>query len=40
MVVDGQMVTVAIRRHAQSRSMRLRYDAGEQAVRITIPTWA
>ncbi len=40
MVVDGQTVTVAIRRHAQSRSMRLRYDAGEQAVRITIPTWA
>ncbi len=39
MVVDGHAVTVAIRRHAQSRSMRLRYDAGERMVRITIPTW-
>ena len=40
MLVDGQAVAVAIRRHAQSRSMRLRYDAGAQEVRITIPTWA
>lgn len=40
MVVAGQVLTVAIRRHAQSRSMRLRYDAAEQSVRITIPTWA
>ena len=39
-VIDGQTVRVAIRRHAQSRSMRLRYDAGERSVRITIPTWA
>ena len=40
MLIDGQTVTVAIRRHAQSRSMRLRYDAEWQMVRITIPTWA
>ncbi len=39
-VVEGEAIGVFIRRHAQSRSMRLRYDPGARVVRITIPTWA
>ena len=37
--VAGEDLPVHIRRHPQSRSMRLRFDPAARAVRITIPTW-
>lgn len=37
--VAGEDLPVHIRRHPQSRSMKLRFDPAARAVRITIPTW-